>query len=148
MHGMAPNSTMAALRRWRHHYIIAYIVELDGHAMFNSTDLTACVHTHQAHLTTPHPTLYLTLALECKEALHNTGVSPRMHLDQLHQVIHILSKIGEDTVLLDEDLPDNDGLVSVTHSVATYTLPSPPYMLPDLQDVDPNYEMGTQPRSK
>jgi hypothetical protein len=49
----------------------------------------------------------------------------------------------------DEDLPDDNELFCAIHSI-TATAGSAPHLLPlpDLQDSDPNYELGTQPGSK
>jgi hypothetical protein len=147
---MPPSSTGSTLRGWKRNYVGAYIVELNGHAIFNSSDfLTSCALVHQAHLAIPHPTLLLTLAPERKEALRDPGVSPRLHLDQFRPVIHILSEIGEGSAILDEDLPDDNELFCAIHSITAPTGSAPHLLpLPDLQDSDPNYELGTQPGSK
>jgi hypothetical protein len=80
--GMSPSSTGSTLRGWKRNYIGAYIVELNGHAILDSSDfLMSCALVHQAHVTIPHPTLSITLAPERKEALRDPGVSPRLHLD-------------------------------------------------------------------
>jgi hypothetical protein len=109
----------------------------------------SCALIHQAHLTIPHPTLSLTLTPERKEALHDPGVSPRLHLDQFRPVICILSEIGEGSAIPVEYLPDDNELFSSIHSI-TAPAGSAPHLLPltDLQDSDPNYELGTQPGSK
>jgi hypothetical protein len=148
--GMSPSNTGSTLRGWKRNYRGAYIVELNGHVIFNSSEFsTSCTLVHQAQLTIPHPTLSLTLTPERKEAICDPGVSPRLHLDQFHPVIRILSEIWEGSAIPDEDLPDENELFCAIHSItapagsAQHLLP-----LPDLQDSDPNYELGTQPGSK
>jgi hypothetical protein len=137
--GKPPSSSGSTLRGWRRNYVGAYVVELNGRAVFNSLDfLSTCTLVHQAHLMVPCPTLSLTLVPECKEALRDPGVSPRLHLDQFRPVVRILSEAGEGHELI-------SAIRSVTASGGSTPLPIP---LPDLQDVDPNYEIGTQPGSR
>jgi hypothetical protein len=147
---MAPSSTESTLRGWKRNYVGAYIVELNGHAIFNSSDfLTSCDLVHNAHRAITHPTLSLTLTPERKEALRDPGVSPRLHLDQFRPVIRILSEIGEGSAIPVEDLPDDNELFSAIHSV-TATAGSAPHLLPlpELQDSDPNYKLCTHSGSK
>jgi hypothetical protein len=148
--GMTPSSTGSTLRGWRRNYVGAYIMEFNGHAIFNSLNfVSACALVHLVHLMVPHPTLSLTLAPGRQEALCNPGVYPRLHLDQFHPVICILSKIGEGRALSDAYLPDDYELISVIQSVAAQGRSAPlPSPLPDLQNSGPNYEIGTQPGSK
>jgi hypothetical protein len=64
---MVPNSTGAGIRGWRHNYAGAYIVELDGHPIFNSSDFeAACASVCTALLAQPKTTISLTIALERK----------------------------------------------------------------------------------
>jgi hypothetical protein len=125
--GMSPSSTGSTLRGWKRNYAGDYIVELNGHAIFNSSDFsTSCALVHQAHLTIPHPTLSLTLAPERKEALRDPGVSPRLHLDQFRPVIRILSEIGEGSAIPDEDLPDDSELFCHSlHHCSSWFGPTP-----------------------
>jgi hypothetical protein len=115
---MAPFSTGSTLHGWKLNYVGAYIVELNGHPIFNTSYfISSCALVHHEHLTVPYPTLSLTLAPEQKEALRDPGVSTRLRLDQFRPVIRILSEIGEGSTIPDEDLPDEKELLSVIHSV-------------------------------
>jgi hypothetical protein len=147
---MTPSSTGSTLRGWRCNCACAYIVELNGHVIFNSLDFVSdCALVHHDHLTVPPPTLSLTLAPKHQEALNNSGVSPRLHLDQSCPAIFILSEIGKGNTLSDEDLPDDNELISAIQSVTVQGRSTPlPTTPSDLQDSDPTYEIGTQPGSK
>jgi hypothetical protein len=146
--GMEPITTGASLRGWKRHYAGEYVVELNGHPIYNSADFVMVCALVQAELSTvPHPTISLTLAPERADALRDTGISPRMHLDQFRPVIHILHEMGEGITLTDTDLPDDQELASTIRSVCDD--PSlPPYMASTgLRDTS-NYEEGTVPGSK
>jgi hypothetical protein len=149
--GMAPTSTGSTSQGWRCNYVGAYIGDLNRHVVVNSLELSSiCALVRQEHLTVPHPTVSLTLSPERKETLRDPGVSPHLHLDQFSQVIRLLSKIGEGSTRLDADLPDDDELISSIHYGVDQACSSPVALslyepLPDLQDFDPNYEIGTQP---
>jgi hypothetical protein len=148
--GMDPTSTGSTLWGWRRNYVGAYIMESNGHEVFNSLDFsTICALVHKEHLMVHHPKLSLIFTPERKESLRDPIVSPHLHLDQFRPVIHILSGIGESNTLSDAELPDDDELISTIHSVADQGCSSPmPPPLPHLQDSDPNYEIGTQPGYK
>jgi hypothetical protein len=146
--GMEPVTTGACLRGWKRHYAGAYVVELNGHPVYNSDDfLTVCALVQAELSTVPHPTIVLTLAPERADALRDTGISPRMPLDQFRPVIRILHEMGEGITLADADLPDDQELVSAIRSVCDNPSIPPDMASTGLRDTS-NYEEGSVPGSK
>jgi hypothetical protein len=147
--GMDAQITGASLRGWKRHYAGAYVVEINGCAVFNALEFgLVCAHVRDDLASTPSPHITLTLAPERAEAMHHTDVSSRMRLDQFRPVIHILHKMGEDITLADTDLPDDEELVSAICSVVRDgDLPPDIAKSTGLHDTS-NFEAGTQPGSK
>jgi hypothetical protein len=93
---MIPHNTGAGIRGWRRNYSGAYIIELDGHPVFNTSDFEdACASFHATLTTHPKTVIALTLTPEWKEPLRDPGCAPQLHVDQCCPVIRTLFEIRD-----------------------------------------------------
>jgi hypothetical protein len=115
---VVPNSTGAGIRGWRRNYAGAYIVELDGHPIFNSSDFeAACAYVRTALLAQPNTTISLTISPERKEPLRDPGCAPQLHVNQFRPVIRTLFKMREGRSLTAAEMPDDDEFLAAIQSV-------------------------------
>jgi hypothetical protein len=116
---MIPHSTGSGIRGWCRNCAGAYIVELVGHPVLNTSDFeTSCASVRVALIMHPKTVITLIIAPEWKEPLWDPGCAPRLHIYQLRPVIQTLFEIREGRYLTEAKMPDDDELVAAIHSVA------------------------------